>query len=406
VQTRPSAPPAAEPEQVDEPASVLVAPESRTRFLGHVGGFSTLDEQASGTPRASVDTPLARPGVRTEPPHRSLSAAQGLAATLACLGLWALVDAPALAHSAETSHLGTRRTVALDVLQPLARASEWLGLDRVDRAADDLLGHHHPVADPVVLLPSVSTKPRSGAAPGTKPGATHPVPTPGTTAPPRALPPLPVPTAANPLRVLEVGDSLGLTFGQSLASKLDATGVVQTTVDAREGTGLARPDSFNWPAQLRADIVRFHPQVIFASFGGNDDQDVQVDGKYIPFGSPAWDSIYQQRVVQLASAAWDANAYLVYSGLPVMRSSGLTQRLEVVMNLTKQALAGHPDVLFVDNMPTLAGASGGYTDTLHDASGNAVIVRQPDGIHETPQGADRLVDKAIAAMNAAWHTHL
>src|SRR5581483_11171532 len=86
----------------DEPAppvlsDALAPPDgARTRFLGHVGGFSTLAEQASRTDRASLDSPIAPPAGRPVPVYRSLSAGQVLATVLACLGLWALIDAPAL----------------------------------------------------------------------------------------------------------------------------------------------------------------------------------------------------------------------------------------------------------------------------------------------------------------------
>jgi hypothetical protein len=60
----------------------------------------------------------------------------------------------------------------------------------------------------------------------------------------------------------------------------------------------------------------------------------------------------------------------------------------------------------VNNMPTLADAAGHYQAALPDASGSEVLVRQPDGIHETTAGADRLANKAVAAMVATWHLNL
>jgi hypothetical protein len=72
------------------------------------------------------------------------------------------------------------------------------------------------------------------------------------------------------------------------------------------------------------------------------------------------------------------------------------------MGLTRVALVGADGALFVDNSTTLADAAGHYQVALPDASGNAVIVRQPDGIHETVAGANRLADKAIAVMKLRW----
>ena len=134
------------------------------------------------------------------------------------------------------------------------------------------------------------------------------------------LPPLPTPTATAPLRVLAIGDSIGLSFGQAVATKLDASGLAHTTVDGREGTGLARPDSFDWSAEVQADLAQFHPQVVVAMFGGNDDQDVIVNNRFITFGSTRWQQIYAARVAQIAAEVHAAGARLLWAGLPVMRS--------------------------------------------------------------------------------------
>jgi len=43
--------------------------------------------------------------------------------TLAAFGIWLLLDAPTLQHNAKVSPVGTRRTVSLDVLGPIAAVS-------------------------------------------------------------------------------------------------------------------------------------------------------------------------------------------------------------------------------------------------------------------------------------------
>jgi uncharacterized protein len=182
--------------------------------------------------------------------------------------------------------------------------------------------------------------------------------------------------------------------------------VVRATVDAREGTGLARPDSFDWPAQLRADIVQFHPEVVVAMFGGNDDQDVQVAGRYVAFGSGAWQQVYAARVQQVADLVHAAGARLLWSGLPIMRSGAKTARFASVMRTISSAVSADRWALFVDNSATLAGPSGQYADALANGSGQEVIVREPDGVHVTPAGAGRLAATAIAAMTSGWHLDL
>ena len=57
-----------------------------------------------------------------------------------CFAVWTLLDAPSLQRSAELSPLGTRRTVSLDVVGPIAALSRGLGLSHVVGWTDELFG--------------------------------------------------------------------------------------------------------------------------------------------------------------------------------------------------------------------------------------------------------------------------
>ncbi len=336
---------------------------------------------------------------RARPTRPTMTVFQVASTMIVALLLWALVDAPSLLHGAETSPRGTRRDAALALLRPLDRVSAALGLDRVTHLTDDLLGRHHAAP------PAAAAVPRASAH------RTGPVPGPAVTAPPTPtavsrLPALRIGTAANPLRVLVVGDSLGLSFGYSVANKLGASGIIKATVDAREATGLTRPDAFDWGAQLQADLAQFHPEIVVAMFGGNDDQDAIVNGRFITFGTRAWGEIYGARVASFADHVHASGARLLWAGLPVMRSATKSNRVQTVMAVTRAVLAGRDGAAFVDDRTALADGSGHYAVALPDASGQVVIVREPDGVHLTPAGADRLADRAIATMQSIWQLAL
>jgi len=371
------------------PPPAPVAPVAPRRLEAPVPPVTIPDALPPVTP-APKDAPAGR---------RTMTVIQVVAAMVTALLAWSLIDAPSLLHGAETAPRGARRTAALAVLRPLDRVSAALGIDRVSHVVDDVL-HRHPPST-TAAPPALATSPAVALpAPGTKRPSSAPAAT-TTTAP--GLPPLRMGTAADPLRVLVIGDSIGLRFGYSLANKLDAGGIVKTTVDAREGTGLTRPDAFDWNAEVRADIVQFHPELVVAMFGGNDDQDTIVNGRFIPFGSQAWTVIYGARVAGVAATVHGAGAHLLWAGLPVMRSAGLTQRLQSVMAVTKAALAGRDGAAFVDDSRALSYSAGHYTVAVPGAGGEQVIVREPDGVHLTPAGADRLADRAIGDMAQSWH---
>ena len=97
-----------------------------------------------------------------------------------------------------------------------------------------------------------------------------------------------VPSAEHPASVYIAGDSDAGAFGPSLMSLLDDTGVVDTTLDYKVSSGLARPDFYDWPAHLRQVIPKANPQVVVVTFGGNDAQDILIDGRATPWGRPEW----------------------------------------------------------------------------------------------------------------------
>ena len=79
-------------------------------------------------------------------------------------------------------------------------------------------------------------------------------------------------------KVTVAGDSISVGLGASLRGAVDTDTVVK--VIGVEGTGLARPDNFDWPNRL-AELARdFPPQVLVLSLGSNDAQDlVDASGK-------------------------------------------------------------------------------------------------------------------------------
>ncbi len=318
---------------------------------------------------------------------------QALLIGLGAFALWTLLDAPTLLHNAEGSPIGTRRSAAITVLRPWAAVSRGLGLSHVVGAADDIMGRHGPgVVQVVGPVPTKApTKPAHPAlSPAPQASATD------------ALAPLPAPTAADPLRVLTVGDSLGVDFGGQFADDLAATGVVSAEVDAEVDTGLARPDYFDWPAELQADLNKYHPEAVVVFLGANDPQNMVVSGQAVPYGTPAWDQDYSERVGQFMSEATSAGARVLWIGMPPMAAPGLDAAMARLDTIYGQQAAVHPGVTYLSSWTVLGTAQGGFAQYLPNASGAPVEVREPDGTHVSPGGAERLSQAAIAAMDHAW----
>ncbi len=303
--------------------------------------------------------------------------------------VWFLLFAPTLQHNAQVSPVGERRTVSLDVTGPVATLSRDLQLSRIV----SVTGRSNRQPGGTVGLITSGPRPDK-PKPKTKPGTTVPGATTTTTVPPDPK----LPTAAHPLRVLIVGDSIGLDMGGALQSDLAGTGVVNAALDGKESTGLTRPDYFNWPAELASDLHTDNPQVVVIMVGANDAQDF-LGPPDTPYASPKWNDLYAQRVAQFMQIASSGGAAVVWVGMPPMQNPGLSGQMADLNDIVQhQAITAKPPVIFVSTDKSLGTPMGGYTAFTTNAAGQIVNTRTPDGIHLTPGGSQVVAQQVIAQM--------
>jgi hypothetical protein len=314
---------------------------------------------------------------------------------LVCFGLWFLLDAPSLHQAAQESPLGTRRTVSLDVTGPVASLSRTLGLSSVVGAADRVMGRT-PGGGPALAVPT--RKPPPKPLPTTRNG----VP------PPPVLPPLDYhPTSATPLKVLIVGDSVGLDLGPPLQQALASYGDVTTFLDGRIDTGLTRPDYFNWPAELHVDLVNDQPNLVVVMIGANDPQGLVTPTGSISYGEPGWDAAYSARVASFIAEANSMGAHVLWVGMPPMQNPGLNTELEHLNSLVEaQVNASKGGAAYLSSVPSLSTPQGGYTAYLPNAGGAEINIRTPDGIHLSPGGGTRLAAAVAEAIQTQLHVQL
>lgn len=313
-----------------------------------------------------------------------------------CFGLWFLLDAPSLQHSAQTSPLGTRRTVSMDVVGPVAALSRTLGVSNVAGWTDSVLGRTVG-GGPALAVPIHRSRPKP-----------LPVPTGGAITP-TTLPPLNYhPTPADPLRVLVIGDSVGLDLGQPLVNSLSGFGNVTTYLDGRIDTGLSRPDYFNWPAELQVDLANQRPQLVVAMIGANDPQGLVTPDGSIRFGQPGWDEAYSARVAALIAEANTAGAHVLWVGMPPMQDPGLDAALKHLNGLVRTQVAGTKNggAAYLSSVPSLGDQHHFYAAYLPDAAGAVTNVRTPDGIHLTPTGGARVAAAVVTAMESQLRIQL
>jgi hypothetical protein len=236
----------------------------------------------------------------------------------------------------------------------------------------------------------------------TAPGGADSV-APTTTAEPDA--PAGPPSAASPATVLIAGDSDAGTFGPYLEQLLDETGVVETVLDYKVSSGLARPDFFDWPAELRSIIPDVEPDIVVVTFGGNDAQFLADASGAVVAREPSpesdnaeWRAEYERRVGEVMDFLAQDGRTVIWVGIPNDDNPDVTFRMQVQDEAAKAAAAARPDVVFVDTWQRFSGRNGGWAEYVIDPrDGQGKDVRADDGFHLNETGAE------ILALDIAEH---
>lgn len=215
-----------------------------------------------------------------------------------------------------------------------------------------------------------------------------------TTRPERVGPP----SQSEPALVLIVGDSDAGTFGPYLEILLDATRIVETELDYKVSSGLARPDFYDWPEAMRERVPAIDPDIVVVTFGGNDAQGLTVPGDGIDFivGDPVdneaeWTEEYQRRAGEVMDLLLEDDRAVIWVGIPNDDNPEVTARMSIQDRAAKAAAEERPDVVFIDTWSRFSGRDGNWAEFVIDPrDGQGKDVRAGDGFHLNVDGAEIL----------------
>jgi hypothetical protein len=219
--------------------------------------------------------------------------------------------------------------------------------------------------------------------------------TPATEPPPDDTGP---PTSANPAVVLIAGDSDAGTFAPYLDRLLADTDLVETTLDYKVSSGLARPDYFDWNARLREQVPAVDPDIVVITFGGNDAQGLLDSGGGVVAFQPVpdsdnadWRAEYGERVGEVMDFLVEDGRTVIWVGIPNDDDPDVTFRMQVQDETAKAEAAKRPGIVFIDTWKRFSGRTGGWAEFVIDPrDGNGKDVRADDGFHLNETGAEIL----------------
>ena len=190
-------------------------------------------------------------------------------------------------------------------------------------------------------------------------------------------------TTAPRFKVTVTGDSIALGFGASLRTAVSTDWEVKNI--AESGTGLARPDRFDWPDRLRTLARDFPPTVVVISLASNDAQDLtDRTGKVVvPLANAAaWDAEYSARLAATFDAFASSSTRVVWIGHVRTVEDRVAKVNRHVHELAKAVAASRPFVDIAD-----------FSELLGVGDQVATRCLLKDGLHLTTECLDEAAAK-------------
>jgi uncharacterized protein len=207
----------------------------------------------------------------------------------------------------------------------------------------------------------------------------------------------------NPIRVVITGDSLPGFIGQLLVPRLDALRTARAWMVVKDGTGITRPDYFDWAAEARRQVAVYHADATIVMIGGNDFQNIVAGGRVLLAGSKPWTREYQRRVTTLMRIWAQGGRHRVYwLSMPPSRNPSWAYDDWQIDNALRRAAPQVQGALFVNINGPITNR-GHYADYVR-YRGQIIAVREDDGVHVNLAGSQIVTNDIIfPLLKREWH---
>ena len=196
--------------------------------------------------------------------------------------------------------------------------------------------------------------------------------------------------------VLMVGDSMMRILGANMEKEFRLADIQPAVAFSSLGSGLVRPSVFNWFTKLDELLAENQPKTVFVALGTNDKQALETEeGAIINYAAPGWEEAYRGCIARVMDQLLAADVDLVvWFLLPPMKEAAVQEHAQLVNRIATE-LAGEDsrkDKIFLFDMAScFSRRPGVYSQYMMSPTGEAITVRDPDGVHLAVGGA-----KAVA----------
>lgn len=157
----------------------------------------------------------------------------------------------------------------------------------------------------------------------------------------------------------------------------------------REGSGLAKPNIYNWPQRLPRTLENRQIDIAIVFIGTNDAQDIRRNGEYLVFNSQPWRDAYTNAVATMMSQLTENQTAVYWLEVPPVANSQKDDRLKIIAAIHRQQ-AAKAGIRFVEIRKEFTTADSKYTAIGAGVGGGVVRLRARNGIRFIRNGNDKL----------------
>ena len=341
---------------------------------------------------------------------KQMSAGMGVFVVLALL-----LESGGLVNWAQRLELGPERTCALPLVMALHRGVGWMGLEGLRSDAIVELARIGWSDDPEAIAKareaSSAVPEVASASPGSVPKTPPPTmkakvrvaPTPRLQLQPlvgdppllSVLPKIPGVRPGRTRTVALVGDSMmAVGLSSTLLRESPKYEDLELVKVFKSGSGLARPEVFDWQTEYPAMLGAVRPDVVLVAIGANDGQGFVEDGVTYEFGSAEWVAMYERRVEAFLALLEAGGATVVWVELPPMESDAYDARIALINRIDYAVVKSSRKAVWYSTAG-LVGDADGQFKAYGEVYGTMARLRKQDGIHLSDDGAVLVAAKLL-----------
>ncbi|KHK00970.1 DUF459 domain-containing protein [Desulfovibrio sp. TomC] len=191
--------------------------------------------------------------------------------------------------------------------------------------------------------------------------------------------------------VAVVGDSLAVGVGMTMEARLKKAGSAGCRPMGKVSTGLISKKKYDWDKELAELLAREPISAVVVVLGGNDANNA-IAGKAA--GTPEWNAGYAEKAERFVRIAANAQAKVLWVGLPAMKEAAYSKRVEAVNAAAKTACFKVAGCTYMEASDIFTDEAGHYVQAKA-VDGKTVSLRAGDGVHMTMTGYDLLCRRVL-----------